>query len=192
VFVFFMILPSLLLQTPMLVRRRVPILERNVHFGTVDRRGGRKKQGRSRTVTVEAPVISPLCSVETVQLGGGSVGGQGNHCFNRVVCSGSRPQSLRSPIKIAFDTLGVLLVAVNVSDRIATAGWGGAVSVLVEGSPLDGPSSLVFGTSRADRHTLFITNLAILRANGIKTDLPPQPSLASIPVLVPGLDLDIP
>jgi sugar lactone lactonase YvrE len=99
---------------------------------------------------------------------------------------------LRGADGIAFDALGILFVAVNASDRIATVGWGGTVSVLVEGSPLDAPSSLVFGTSRADRHTLFLTNFAILRANGIKTDHPPQPSLASIPVLIPGLDLDIP
>jgi sugar lactone lactonase YvrE len=99
---------------------------------------------------------------------------------------------LRGADGIAVDALGILFVAVNASDRIATVGWDGRVSVLVEGAPLDAPSSLVFGTGRADRHTLFITNFAILRANGLKTDHPPQPSLASIPVLVPGLDIDIP
>lgn len=99
---------------------------------------------------------------------------------------------LRGADGIAFDALGILFVAVNASDRIATVGWDGNVSVVVEGAPLDAPSSLVFGTRCADRHTLFITNFAILRVNGIKTDHPPQPSLASIPVLIPGLDIDIP
>ena len=98
---------------------------------------------------------------------------------------------LRGADGIAFDALGVLFVAVNAGDRIATVGWGGSVSVRLEGVPLDAPSSLAFG-SGADRHTLFMTNFAILRANGIKTDHPPQPSLAALPVLVPGLDLDSP
>ena len=99
---------------------------------------------------------------------------------------------LRGADGIAFDALGILFVAVNASDRIATVGWDGTVSVLVEGAPLDAPSSLVFGTRCSDRRTLFITNFAILRANGLKTDHPPQPSLASVPVLIPGLDIDIP
>jgi sugar lactone lactonase YvrE len=99
---------------------------------------------------------------------------------------------LRGADGIAFDALGVLFVAVNTSDRIATVGWDGRVSVVVEGLPLDAPSSLAFGSSCGDRHTLFITNFAIMRVQGLKTDHPPMPSLASIPVLVPGLDIDIP
>jgi sugar lactone lactonase YvrE len=99
---------------------------------------------------------------------------------------------LRGADGIAFDALGILFVAVNASDRIAAVGWDGGVTVVAEGAPLDAPSSLAFGTRFADRHTLFITNFAILRANGLKTDHPPQPSLASMPVLIPGLDIDIP
>lgn len=92
---------------------------------------------------------------------------------------------------IAFDVLGDLYVAVNASDRIAVVSPFGTVSVLVEGSPLDAPSSLVFGTRCADRHTLYVTNFAIMRVNGLKPGTP-QPSLASLPVLLPGLDLDLP
>jgi sugar lactone lactonase YvrE len=99
---------------------------------------------------------------------------------------------LRGADGIAFDALGTLFVAVNAADRIATVGCRGSVSTLVEGAPLDAPSSLVFGTGAADRRILYFTNFAILRANGAKTDHPPQPSLASVPVLIPGLDLDIP
>ena len=91
---------------------------------------------------------------------------------------------------IAFDLLGTLYVAVNASDRIATVRPNGTVSVLVEGGPLDAPSSVVFGTHCGDRRTLFVTNFAILRASGVKPGMP-QPSLASLPVLVPGLDLDL-
>jgi sugar lactone lactonase YvrE len=92
---------------------------------------------------------------------------------------------------IAFDVLGSLYVAVNAADRIAVVSPFGAVSVLVEGAPLDAPSSLVFGTRCADRHTLYLTNFAIMRVNGIKPGTP-QPSLASLPVLLPGLDLVLP
>jgi sugar lactone lactonase YvrE len=128
----------------------------------------------------------------------------GNTDFGRIVRIGIRHGQaqgietvatsglLRGADGIAFDALGVLFVAVNAGDRIATVGRRGSVSVVVEGAPLDAPSSLVFGTGGADRHTLFFTNFAILRASGIKTDRPPQPSLASIPVFIPGLDLDIP
>jgi sugar lactone lactonase YvrE len=92
---------------------------------------------------------------------------------------------------IAFDVLGNLYAAVNAADRIAIVSPIGTVSALVEGAPLDAPSSLVFGTRCSDRHTLYLTNFAIMRANGIKPGTP-QPSLASLPVLLPGLDLVLP
>lgn len=98
---------------------------------------------------------------------------------------------LRGADGIAFDAVGNLYVAVNAADRIAVVTPFGATFVLVEGSPLDAPSSLVFGTGRADRHTLYFTNFAILRASGAKPGTP-QPSLASVPVLFPGLDIDVP
>lgn len=90
---------------------------------------------------------------------------------------------------INFDVRGTLYVAVNAGDRIATVDSDGTVAVLAEGTPLDAPSSVVFGTVCPDRRTLFLTNFAILRANGIKPGTP-QPSLASVPVPFPGLDLD--
>jgi sugar lactone lactonase YvrE len=92
---------------------------------------------------------------------------------------------------ITFDARGTLYVAVNAGDRIATVARDGAVSVLVEGAPLDAPSSLVFGTRCPDRQTLFVTNFAILRASGVKPGTP-HPSLVSLPVPFPGLDLDSP
>lgn len=92
---------------------------------------------------------------------------------------------------IAFDVLGNLYVAVNAADRIAIVSPLGTVSTLVEGSPLDAPSSLVFGTRCSERHALYLTNFAIMRVNGIKPGTP-QPSLASLPVLLPGLDLVLP
>lgn len=92
---------------------------------------------------------------------------------------------------IAFDVLGDLYVAVNSADRIAVVTPFGTVSTLVEGAPLDAPSSLVFGNRCSDRRTLYVTNFAIMRVNGLKPGVP-QPSLASLPVLLPGLDIDLP
>lgn len=92
---------------------------------------------------------------------------------------------------IAFDVLGDLYVAVNSSDRIAVVTPFGTVSTLVEGAPLDAPSSLVFGNRCSDRHTLYVTNFAIMRVNGLKPGTP-HPSLVSLPVLLPGLDIDLP
>lgn len=89
---------------------------------------------------------------------------------------------------IAFDALGDLYVAVNAADRVAVVSPLGPVFVLATGAPLDAPSSLVFGAGRFDRHALYITNFAILRANGAKPGTP-QPSLAVMPVLIPGLEL---
>ncbi len=89
---------------------------------------------------------------------------------------------------IAFDATGTLYVAVNTTDRIVTVNKKGEVSLLVEGAPLDSPSSLVFGTRCPNRRTLYFTNFAIQRAIGVKPGTP-QPSLASVPVPFPGLDL---
>ena len=98
---------------------------------------------------------------------------------------------LRGADGIAFDAVGILYVAVNATDSIVTVGRDGDVSLLVQGSPLDAPSSLAFGTRCSDRRTLYVTNFAIQRALGFKPGTP-QPSLASLPVLFPGLDLDLP
>lgn len=90
---------------------------------------------------------------------------------------------------IAFDIFGTLYVAVNAGDRIGTVSPFGTVSTFVEGSPLDAPSSVAFGTRRSDRFTLYMTNFAILRASGLKPGTP-EPSLASVPVPFPGLPLE--
>ena len=93
---------------------------------------------------------------------------------------------------IAFDVLGNIYVANNGTDRILVVSpFGGSVAVLVDGAPLDSPSSLVFGTAHHDRHTLYVTNFAIMRFNGFKPGAP-QPSLVSLPVIFPGLDLVLP
>lgn len=89
---------------------------------------------------------------------------------------------------IAFDVAGRLFVAVNAQDRIATVNRFGGVRVVSEGAPLDGPSSVAFGASGADRRTLYVSNFAISRATGEQPG-DPHPSIARLEVLVPGLPL---
>jgi sugar lactone lactonase YvrE len=89
---------------------------------------------------------------------------------------------------IAFDEVGTLYVAVNAQDRLATVDRRGFVTVLAEGSPLDGPSSLAFGVRRCDRHKLFLTNFAISRASGAQSGTP-HPGILSLEVSHKGLPL---
>jgi sugar lactone lactonase YvrE len=89
---------------------------------------------------------------------------------------------------IAFDRRGTLYVGVDIRDRIATIDRHGRVEVVAEGGLLDGPSSLVFGTTRRTRKTLFISNFAIGRALGIVPGVP-HPGVVALPVPEPGLPL---
>jgi sugar lactone lactonase YvrE len=95
---------------------------------------------------------------------------------------------LRGADGIAFDQSGTLYVAVNAQDRIASVDRQGRVGVVAEGGALDGPSSLVFGVPRRDRHTLFITNFAISRATGLQPGVP-RPGILALKVSPAGLPL---
>jgi sugar lactone lactonase YvrE len=95
---------------------------------------------------------------------------------------------LRGIDGVAFDTKENLYVAVNFQDRIASIDKQGHVHVVAEGSPLDGPASLVFGTGRRDDDTLYISNFAIFRALGVIPGVP-SPSIGSLSVPHPGLEL---
>jgi sugar lactone lactonase YvrE len=87
---------------------------------------------------------------------------------------------------IAVDRSGTIWAAVNSQDRIATVDEHGRISVIAQGSPLDGPSSFAFGTGRHDKKTLYIANFAITRAlSGQEA----HPGILSLPVEVPGLPL---
>jgi sugar lactone lactonase YvrE len=89
---------------------------------------------------------------------------------------------------IAFDRSGKLYVAVNAQDRIATVNKHGNVQVVAEGGLLDSPSAFAFGVAPCDRHTLFISNFAIARANGLKPGQP-RPGILSMRVAPGGLPL---
>src|SRR5262249_2395517 len=85
---------------------------------------------------------------------------------------------------IAVDRRGTIWCAVNTQDRIATVDKKGAISVIAQGAPLDGPSSFAFGTGQHDKKTLYIANFAIGRFLGGQTA---HPGVLSIPAPVPGL-----
>ena len=87
---------------------------------------------------------------------------------------------------IAVDSRGTIWCAVNTQDRIATVDKRGAISVIAQGSPLDGPSSFAFGTGNGDKKTLYISNFAI---GNFLAGLPAHPGILSIPAPVPGLPL---
>jgi sugar lactone lactonase YvrE len=85
---------------------------------------------------------------------------------------------------IAVDRRGTIWCAVNTQDRIATVDTKGAISVISQGSPLDGPSSFAFGTGQHDKKTLYISNFAI---GSFLSGQVAHPGVLSIPAPVPGL-----
>ena len=87
---------------------------------------------------------------------------------------------------IAVDSRGTIWCAVNTQDRIATVDKRGGISVISQGSPLDGPSSFAFGTGNGDKKTLYIANFAI---GSVLAGLPAHPGILSISAPVPGLPL---
>jgi sugar lactone lactonase YvrE len=89
---------------------------------------------------------------------------------------------------LAFDDKGNLYVAVNAQDQIVVIDKHARLDVVEQGSPLDGPSSLVFGTGECDRTTLYLSNFAIARATGAKPGTP-EPAILSFEVPHQGLPL---
>jgi sugar lactone lactonase YvrE len=87
---------------------------------------------------------------------------------------------------IAVDSRGTIWCAVNTQDRIATVDKRNVISVIAQGSPLDGPSSFAFGTGQGDKKTLYISNFAI---GSFLAGQPAHPGILSIPAPVPGLPL---
>jgi len=95
---------------------------------------------------------------------------------------------LRGADGIAFDQSGELLVAVNKSDSLAAVDKRGRVRVLSSGGPLDAPSSVVFGATPRDRHTLYVSSSAFSRTLGLQPGTP-APALLTLRVATPGLPL---
>lgn len=89
---------------------------------------------------------------------------------------------------IAFDDKGDLYVAVNAQDALAIVDPCGGVRVVDQGGLLDGPSSVVFGRTKSDRHRLYITSSAFSRAFGFQSGTP-HPALLAKHVGHEGLPL---
>lgn len=89
---------------------------------------------------------------------------------------------------IAFDAAQRLYVAVGSQDQLVRVGWWGQVEIVEEGGLLAGPSSVAFGTTPEDKHSLYITNLDFLKAFGFVPGTP-EPGLLRKPVFVPGIPL---
>jgi sugar lactone lactonase YvrE len=95
---------------------------------------------------------------------------------------------LRGADGIAFDASGTLFVAVNATDSLASVDARGRVHVLASGSPLDAPSSVVFGATHGDKHTLYASSSAFSRTLGFQAGTP-APALLTLRVARPGLPL---
>jgi len=88
---------------------------------------------------------------------------------------------------IALDRSGTIYAAVNTQNLIATVDQRGHVSVYAQSSLFDSPSGVAFGTAHGDKKTAYVTSFAI---NSVLSGALPHPAILSIPVPVPGADLD--
>ena len=77
---------------------------------------------------------------------------------------------------IAFDQKGTLYLAVHGQERIVAIDKKGTATIVAEGGELNQPSSLVFGQTKNDKNTLYISNFSILSATGFRPG-PPTPGL---------------
>jgi sugar lactone lactonase YvrE len=90
-----------------------------------------------------------------------------------------------NPDGVALDVFGDAYIAENIANTIVRMTPGGSVSAIASGPPLDFPSSVVFGTARGGRTTLFGVNFSISEALG----LPPGsgPGVYSLSAGAPGM-----
>jgi sugar lactone lactonase YvrE len=73
---------------------------------------------------------------------------------------------------MAFDDEDNLFVAINAQDTLVAVDPRGSIETLATGGLLDGPSSFVFGATPFDRHTVYVTSSAFLRAFGFQAGTP--------------------
>jgi sugar lactone lactonase YvrE len=66
-----------------------------------------------------------------------------------------------NPDGVTMDVFGDAFVAMNLANAIAKVKPSGSVSVVASGDPLDFPSSVVFGTARGQRRTIYGVNFSI-------------------------------
>jgi sugar lactone lactonase YvrE len=95
---------------------------------------------------------------------------------------------LRGADGIAFDNAGNLLVAVNSQDTFVSIDKRGRISTVASGGLLDAPSSVVFGATHRDKHTLYLMSSAFSRTLGLQPGSP-RPALLTLRADTPGLPL---
>jgi len=89
---------------------------------------------------------------------------------------------------IAFDSKENLFLTMHGQDRIVSLDKKAKATTIHTGSPLQQPSSLVFGATNASKKTLYISNFSILAVFGVKPG-PPTPGLLKLSVQNQGLEL---
>ena len=100
----------------------------------------------------------------------------------------ARDARLRGADGIAFDESGVLFVALNARDSLVSIDKRGRISTVASGGPLDAPSSVVFGSTRRNKHTLYLMSSAFSRTLGLQPGTP-HPALLTLQADRPGLPL---
>lgn len=100
----------------------------------------------------------------------------------------ARDARLRGADGIAFDRSGDLFVAINKTDALVSVDKRGYVHLLASGGRLDAPSSLVFGATHRDKHTLYTMSSAFSRTLGFQPGTA-APALLTLRVATPGLPL---
>src|SRR6478736_192345 len=110
----------------------------------------------------------------------------GCHGLGKAVVVAESPQ-LVGVDGIALDRSGTVYAAVNTQNLIATVDRRGNVSVYAQSSLFDSPSGIAFGTAHGDKKTAYVSNFAI---SSVLAGTPAHPAILSMPVPVPGADLD--
>jgi sugar lactone lactonase YvrE len=114
----------------------------------------------------------------------------------RISIVGGRPGSISvlttlpvgdNPDGVTMDVFGNAYVCFNLANTVGRITPRGELSVVASGDPLDFPSTVVFGTARGKRTTLYGVNFSISELFGLPSG--DGPGVFSIPVGVPGMPL---
>jgi sugar lactone lactonase YvrE len=90
---------------------------------------------------------------------------------------------------IAFDADGTLYAANLVESRLVRVSANRHVSLLSKDHLFQNPSSLAFGTTHSDRHTLYVTNFSIIEALKVPPADQLNPGILTLHVKESGLPL---
>jgi|1186.fasta_scaffold07984_3 hypothetical protein len=89
-----------------------------------------------------------------------------------------------NPDGVTLDVFGDAFVAMNLANAVAEITPSGSMHVVASGGPLDFPSSVVFGTARGYRRSIFGVNFSVTELFGLPSG--PGPSVYVFNAGVPG------